>query len=236
MQLLNLTKNNTMAFFEPDFLQFFIELAPNNHKDWFDSNRKRYEQVVKKPFANFIQHMIGRMAELDPSFKDLEPKDCIFRINRDIRFSKDKSPYKLMYSAVIAPGGKKSRAINGVYLEFGPEHVRVYGGVYEVNKEEIHQIRQGILENRAKFKSIYSADPFKSVYGSILGEKNKMLPKEFKPFAAEEPLLYNKQWYFYTQFDPITVLDEKLDDIILDSFLAGREVEEFLFNCIKSTN
>ncbi len=92
-----------MAFFTEDFLNFFIELAPNNHKDWFDLNRKRCEESIKKPFYAFTQHLIDRITKSDAAFKDLLAKDCVFRINRDIRFSKDKSPYKLQYSAVIAP-------------------------------------------------------------------------------------------------------------------------------------
>ena len=70
------------------------------------------------------------MAKKDKAFDGLEAKDCIFRINRDIRFSKDKTPYKMMVSAVVAPKGKKSKAVNGVYFELGPEYLRVYGGVY----------------------------------------------------------------------------------------------------------
>ena len=92
-----------MAFFTPDFLQFFIELAPNNNKDWFDINRKRYENSVKEPFKKFVQQLIGELAKSNPAFESLEAKDCIFRINRDVRFSKDKIPYKMMVSAVIAP-------------------------------------------------------------------------------------------------------------------------------------
>ena len=80
-----------MAFFNPDFLQFFIDLAPNNNKDWFDLNRKRYEAKVKEPFKLFVQHVINEIEKTDISFKELEAKDCIFRINRDNRFSKEKS-------------------------------------------------------------------------------------------------------------------------------------------------
>jgi hypothetical protein len=130
-----------MTFFEPDFLQFFKDLAPNNNKDWFDVNRKRYEEIVKIPFKKFVQHVISEMAKKDSAFKSLEAKDCIFRINRDVRFSKEKQPYKLMVSAVISPKGKKDKAINGVYFELTPEHVRVYGGVYEIEKDDL-QIRQ----------------------------------------------------------------------------------------------
>ena len=95
-----------MPYFEKDFLEFFKELEKNNNKDWFDANRKRYEKVIKDPFKAFVQKMIDRMHELDSSVI-IQPKDCIFRINRDIRFSKDKTPYKSNVSAVVGVGGKK---------------------------------------------------------------------------------------------------------------------------------
>ncbi len=222
-----------MAFFTPDFLQFFIELAPNNHKDWFDLNRKRYEKSVKEPFKDFVEHIIKEIAKTDASFKDLEAKDCIFRINRDIRFSKDKTPYKMNVSAVVAPEGKKSKAVNGVYFEFGPEHVRVYGGVYEIDKEDLLTVREGIANDLKGFQEAYSNPRFKKVFGTILGEKNKVIPKELKEAAEKEPLIFNKQWYFYAQFDAETVLDPKLDQLLLDCFEAGKPVEHYFNKLIK---
>ena len=225
---LTLNKNIKMAFFSTDFLQFFIDLAPNNNKDWFDLNRKRYEHEVKEPFKKFVQLIIDQLAATDPSFKDLEAKDCIFRINRDIRFAKDKSPYKMMVSAVIAPNGKKSKAVNGIYFEFGPEHVRVYGGIYEIDKEDLLAVREGIAADLEGFQKAYSNVTFTKIFkGGILGEKNKILPKELKESAEKEPLIFNKQWYFYTQMESETVLSDQLDKIVIDCYKAGRPVEEF---------
>ena len=222
-----------MAFFTPDFLQFFIELAPNNHKDWFDLNRKRYEKSVKEPFKDFVEHMIKEIAKTDVSFKDLEAKDCIFRINRDIRFSKDKTPYKMNVSAVVAPEGNKSKAVNGIYFEFGPEHVRVYGGIYEIDKDDLLTVREGIANDLKGFQEAYTNPRFKKVFGTILGEKNKVLPKELKEAAEKESLIFNKQWYFYAQFDAETVLDPKLDQLLLDCFEAGKPVEHYFNKLIK---
>jgi uncharacterized protein (TIGR02453 family) len=216
-----------MSFFSSDYLQFFIELAGNNNKDWFDLNRKRYEQNVKKPFHDFVQHLIDLLAQKDAVFKDLESKDCIFRINRDIRFAKDKSPYKMMCSAVIAPEGKKSKAVNGVYIELGPEHMRVYGGVYEIEKEDLEVVREGIAQDISKFQKAYQT------FGEILGEKNKVLPAHLREAAGIEPLIFNKQWYFYTQFEPETILQENLDEIVLNCYEAGRPVESFFNELIK---
>jgi uncharacterized protein (TIGR02453 family) len=222
-----------MTFFNQDFLQFFMDLAGNNNKDWFDQNRKRYEVNVKDAFKNFVTHIITKLAEEDPAFKDLEASSCIFRINRDIRFSKDKTPYKMNVSAVVTPEGKKSKAINGVYFELGPEHVRVYGGVYEIDKDDLLTVREGIAKNPEKFKKLYSDATFKNVFGEILGEKNKVIPKELKEAAEKEPLIYNKQWYFYKQFDAEVVLSENLDQLILDCYKAGQPVEKFFNELIK---
>ena len=222
-----------MAFFQKDFLDFFIELAPNNNKDWFDLNRKRYENSVKEPFKKFVNHIISKLAEIDPTFKELEAKDCIFRINRDIRFSKDKQPYKMQVSAVVSPLGKKSKAINGVYFELGPEHLRVYGGVYEIDKDDLLTVREGIAENIAEFQKTYNNPLFVKTFGELKGEKNKIIPKELKLAAEKEPLIFNKQWYFYTQFEPERILINNLDETIINCYKAGRPVEEFFNKLIK---
>lgn len=216
-----------MSFFSQDYLDFFIELAGNNNKDWFDLNRKRYEENIKKPFHNFTQHLINEIAKTDASFKDLEAKNCIFRINRDIRFSKDKAPYKMMCSAVITPGGKKSKAINGVYFELGPEHIRAYGGVYEVDKEGLETLREGIADNLEDFKKLYSSKKFKSTFGEIRGEKNKVLPSHLKEIAENESLIYNKQFYFFAEFPAQSVTSQDLDKIILECYEAGKPIEAF---------
>lgn len=222
-----------MAFFTTDYLNFFIELAANNNKDWFDLNRKRYEQNVKKPFSDFVQHLIHSLAEKDASFSELEVKNCVFRINRDIRFSKDKTPYKMMCSAVVTPEGKKSKAVNGVYFEFGPEHMRVYGGVYEIDKDDLETVRDAMAQDISRFQKVYKNPLFVKTFGEILGEKNKVLPAHLREAAAKEPFIFNKQWYFYTQFEPETILQDNLDQIVLNCYEAGRPVEAYFNALIK---
>lgn len=216
-----------MGYFSPDYLDFFIELAANNHKDWFDLNRKRYEASVKKPFAQFTQTLIDQIAVDNPSFQHLLAKDCIFRINRDIRFSADKTPYKLMCSAVVSPEGKKSTAINGIYFELTPEHVRVYGGIYEIDKDNLLELREGIAAHADEFKRLVSAPSFSSFYGEIHGEKNKMLPTHLKSAAAQEPLIFNKQFYFYATFPAELMLQDELLDTLCKAYEIGRPIESF---------
>jgi uncharacterized protein (TIGR02453 family) len=224
-----------MSFFTEDYLHFFIELAGNNHKTWFDENRKRYEASIKKPFYAFTQHLIQKLSEKDVQFQDLQAKDCVFRINRDIRFSKDKTPYKLMCSAVVAPNGKKSKAVNGIYFELSPEHVRAYGGIYEIEKEDLELVREGIAANMDEFRAIYSSKTFKRTFGTILGDKNKILPAHLKEAAQQESLIFNKQWYFYAEFPAEHLLSDELDQTILRCYDAGKPLEQFFNQFIQRT-
>ncbi len=222
-----------MAFFTADFIQFFKDLAPNNHKDWFDENRSRYEDNVREPFKKFVGHLIGELNKVNINFKDLEPKDCIFRINRDIRFAKDKTPYKMNVSALMAVGGKKNYMGEGVYIELGPEHVRVYSGLYEVDKEALLQLREGIAQNLSEFKKLYSDKKFESAFGSIQGDKNKIIPKELREAAEKENLIFNKQFYYFAEFQPEKILDKDFDKTVIELYQTARPMEQFFSKLLK---
>jgi uncharacterized protein (TIGR02453 family) len=217
-----------MAYFTEDFLNFFKELAANNHRDWFHENKKRYEKSVKEPFKDFVQDMINKAADEDDRFAG-EAKDAIFRINRDIRFSKDKSPYKLQMGAVISPGGKKEgMGIPGMYLELGPEHFRFYSGLYMPEKDVLHQVRQYIMKHSSELDAILADKNFKKKFGELRGEKNKTLPKEFNEAAEKQPLLFNKQFYFFASLPPETILREDFAEVIMDHFQASERMRKFL--------
>jgi uncharacterized protein (TIGR02453 family) len=221
-----------MKWFTADYLSFFKELESNNHKEWFDANRKRYEANVKKPFYAFTDHMIGLLAKGDPSLEGITAKDCVFRINRDIRFSNDKTPYKLNQSAIITPMGRKNHTYPGVYFEASANDCRVYGGVYFAEKDALNNIRTAIAANVDLFESIISDKAFVDVYGEVQGEKNVRLPKEFEEAAKRQSLLFNKQWYFFTKFAPESILQDELDQRMLKAVKAGEKMTAFLKEAI----
>jgi len=220
-----------MAYFSSDFLAFFKELAANNHKDWFDENRKRYEKNVKKAFEVFVTDLIALVHKHDSAI-EITYKEAIFRINRDIRFSKDKSPYKLNRSAIISPSGRKDKTNPGLYLEMGPAFFRIYSGVYQPNKEQLYDIRAFIIENESAFNKLISDKKFVKVFGEIRGEKNKILPKEFKAKAADIPLLFNKQFYWFTEFEPEIIEQDNLMDTIMDTYLVTKKMMDFFSKAI----
>lgn len=223
-----------MAFFNQDYIDFFIELGANNHKEWFDENRKRYESNVRDPFKAFVNHLISEISKNHPEYKHLESKHCMFRINRDIRFSKDKTPYKTNLSALITPEGKSKHAAKGVYFELSPEHVRVYGGIYEVDKDGLYFIREGIANQLDAFKKLYNDKKFANTFGELRGEKNKIIPKEFKEAGEQEPLIYNKQWYYFAEYGPEYILRDDLDRIIINDFETGQPLQNFFQQLIHS--
>ena len=202
-----------MAWFTNDFNAFFKDLARNNNKEWFDANRKRYEASVKKPFEVFVAEAIKRIGKHDKTVR-IEPKEAIFRINRDIRFSKDKTPYKLNTSAIISPAGRKDHATPGIYFELGPESVKFYGGAYQPEKEQLERIRTAIMRDPKGFRKTIENKAFTAMFDGVLGDANKVLPVEFKEAAKKEPLIANKQFYVGAE------LPAKLVDRLMDHYLA----------------
>lgn len=221
-----------MSWFSPDFIEFFKELASNNNKDWFDENRERYATVVREPFKVFVQELIARMNVIDNTIA-IEAKDAIFRINRDIRFAKDKSPYKINRSAIISPKGRKDKTTPGLYFEFTPEYVRVYGGVYMLETSQVAAVREAIANDLKGFDQLINAKDFKSTYVEVKGEKAKRLPKELKGIAEKQELLYNKNWYYYTELPPETILSEDLATTIIETYLKGKPLSDFFGNILK---
>ncbi len=222
-----------MNYFKQDFLDFFSELEKNNRKEWFDSNKKRYEITVKLPFIEFINEIIGRIKEDDPTI-NMTAKEAIFRINRDVRFSNDKSSYKSNTSAAISSGGKKDFTSPGIYLELSHKGIGIYGGSNQPDKEYIFKIRSYISENLEEFQNIINAKDFVKSFGTIQGEKNKKIPKEFLDIYAKEPLIVNKQFYYVSNFKPNYILKENLSDLIMEQYYISKPIKNFLTLALNS--
>lgn len=222
-----------MAYFTPTYLQFFKDLAANNNRDWFNDNRKLYEKEVKKPFAAFVKDVIAEIGKRDPKVQ-VEPKNAIFRINRDIRFSKDKTPYNVHNSAIISPEGRKDHEYPGMYIMFSAEKAMMGGGAYSIGKENLYFLREYIIRNEKEFNKLLANKTFKNTYGEILGEKNKILPKEFKEAGAQIPELFHKQFYFMADLPADVVLREDLMKVVTDHWEAGDSMRRFLIKGLHS--
>ena len=170
---------------QPSTLKFLKDLKKNNNKPWFDAHRKEYE-AAKKDFEQMIQAVIDRHGKTDKTISHLKAKDCLFRINRDIRFSKDKTPYKTNMGAYINRGGKKS-LYGGYYFHCEPGQSFVGGGLWMPMPIELNKVRQEIDYNLAEFKKIIGSKKFKSVYNDVSRDAEYTLSRVPKGYEADNP-------------------------------------------------
>jgi uncharacterized protein (TIGR02453 family) len=165
-----------MNMLQPTTLKFLKDLEKNNNKPWFDAHRAAYE-AAKADFAGFIQQVIDKHGKGDPSIKNLVAKDCMFRINRDIRFSKNKTPYKNNFGASINRGGKQSVSSAGYYFHLQPGQSFTGGGIW----------MQEIDYNFKEFKKIIGSKKFKTVYGDLSHDAEYKLVRVPKGYEPDNP-------------------------------------------------
>ncbi len=165
-------------------IKFLKDLKKNNNKPWFDVNRKRYEEA-KADYAYFIQKVIDSFGKKDASIKTLIAKDCMFRINRDVRFAKDKSPYKTNFGASINAGGRKAMNSAGYYFHLEPGGAFAGGGIYVPEADVLKKIRQEIDYNYPAFKKIVSSKKFKAAYGDLDKSKEFSLSRVPKGYEVD---------------------------------------------------
>ncbi|MEP4090972.1 DUF2461 domain-containing protein [Reichenbachiella sp.] len=220
-----------MTYFTQDFIQFFTDLAQNNQKEWFHANKKRYESSVKKPFEHFLTDLIHEIQKEESSL-EIQPKDCVLRINRDLRFSKDKTPYNLHYSAVVSNAGRKDKSVPGIFLRFTPEEVGIMGGAYVLDKDQLQALRTHIAQDPKKLEKLASTEPFASKFGELKGDESKRMPIEFQEQVKQIPLLSRKQFYFVAKRETALITNENLLTEMMDYWHAMRPINRFLTQII----
>ncbi|MEM6726716.1 MAG: DUF2461 domain-containing protein, partial [Bacteroidota bacterium] len=183
---------------------------------------------------SFVDLLIERVRdEVDPEVL-ITSKEAIFRINRDIRFSKDKTPYKTQMSAIISPGGKKDKTDPGLYIQFNHQSTSLFTGFYMGSTKQVYAIREAIAKDTKHFQSIISDKKFLDHFPEgIQGEKAKRIPKEFTEAAAEEPLIYNKQFYCSTSYPASRILQDDLIDFMIEHYHAAKPLVDFIRPIIK---
>lgn len=195
---------------EKSTLKFLSDLKANNNREWFLENKTSYEKA-KSNFVAFVQTLIDEVAKTDKGLKGLDAKKCVFRINRDIRFSTDKSPYKSNMGASFSAGGKNSN-VAGYYLHIEGDKSFLAGGKWMPEAAELAAIRQEIDYNTKEFKKIIGAKDFVKFYGELSKEDSlKTAPKGYPKDHPELELLKLKSF--------IAVNDFKTKNIFESTFL-----------------
>lgn len=210
-------------------LKFLEELRKNNHREWFLTHKKEYE-ASKKEFTDFVNELIVKHGSRDASIAHLQAKDCLFRINRDVRFSKDKSPYKTNFGASISAGGKKG-GLAGYYFHLEPGGSFVGGGLYMPEAPQLAKVRQEIDYSWEEFLEIFKKENFKRIYGDLDRSDEFRLIRMPKGYENDHPAaeyLKLKSFVAIKQLSDEEVLNANLPDQILEAFTALQPLNELI--------
>lgn len=217
-----------MKKIEKSTLAFLSDLKKNNDKEWFDRNRKRY-QDAKENFEGFVQDVIDEIVAIEPVMKGLEAKSCIFRINRDIRFSNDKSPYKTNFGAFIVRGGRKNGdRFAGYYLHVEPGDGMLAGGAYIPPAPWLSAIREKVSEEPGKFLKIIHDPQFIKLFGSIQGEKLKSAPRDYDKVHPMIEFLKHKSFLAVNSPSDNKLTDPRFFEYVITVFRAMKPLNDFL--------
>lgn len=207
-------------------LKFLEQLAENNSKEWMDLNRDWYQEC-RQEFIAFVEALLKEMQAFEPGVAGLEAKKCIFRINRDIRFSNDKRPYKVNFGVAISEGGKHSENPS-YYLHLQPHQNFVGGGIYMPPGETLKKIRQEVDYNPEELKKVVDQSDFKSVFGAIRGEKLKTAPKGYPKGHPNIEFLKLKSFTVITDLSDQVVGSEQLIDTAIKHFKLMKPFNDYL--------
>ena len=211
--------------------QFLTQLRKNNNRSWFNANKAQYTEA-KKEFEQFVEILIPIIKDIDPGIDVTSAKECMFRIFRDVRFSKDKLPYKTNFGAFIAKGGRKS-PFAGYYIHLEPGESFVGGGVYMPESKYLKAIRTEIYENVEGYKKIINSAAFKKHFSGIYGDKLKSAPRDFPKDFEDIDLLKNKHYVVAQKVANSFWTSEKSIEELIKIFEIQFLFNQFLNRAIK---
>jgi uncharacterized protein (TIGR02453 family) len=228
----------TFTGFRPEAIQFLVDLTENNDRAWFQPRKGDYERLLKEPLEALIATLAERFAARGIPLR-ADPSKSPFRIYRDVRFSKDKSPYKTNLGASFpwlgdgtVAGDSRSHTTNvhssGGYFHLSPGEIFVGGGIWHPERPWLEAFRRRVIDEPARIRKLVDEPEFKATFGSIGGDSLVRVPTGFPPDHAEAELLKLKDVTFGRRLSDAEALSPRLPDVICDCFEAAMPVMRYL--------
>lgn len=211
-------------------LNFLKALKKNNNRDWFAKNKHLYEDA-KNDFENFVGELIEKISDFDPTVIGLQPKECTFRIYKDIRFSKDKTPYKTNMGAAINEGGRKM-PLPGYYFHLQPGGCFLAGGLYLPTGDKLLAVRNAIVRTKGELQKILNSKDFKK-YWKLWEDKLKTAPKGFPKDHPDVELLKFKSFIAVHEIGDEIALSSKAIDYSAKAFKTVKPLLDFLGEAVR---
>jgi uncharacterized protein (TIGR02453 family) len=219
---------NTFPGFPPEGMAFLRNLKKHNDREWFTPRKAVFEETVKKPMIELVSAIHREMLRFAPDYVG-EPAKCVYRIYRDTRFSKDKTPYKTYASALFLRNGfDKYSGCAGYYFAISPENIEIAGGIYTPDRDVLQAVRQHIADNHKDFRRTFETAKVRKLFGELSGESLTRVPKGF---AADHPaadLLRRKHYLLDAHADAALSTTPKLLGEIVTRIEAMTPFIEFL--------
>jgi uncharacterized protein (TIGR02453 family) len=208
-------------------LEFLTGLSQHNDRDWFTANKKQYEKA-KAEVENFVSQLLPVIGAFDEKVQYLKAKDCMFRIFRDVRFAKDKSPYKTNMGAWITAKGRKSPG-PGYYVHIQPGESFLAAGIYMPEPEQLKLIRKEIYYNIDEFLTLLNDKNLKKYFGNIDDwDKAKTAPRDFPKDFPHMDILKNRHFTVSCPLTDEQVISEDFTAMVGSAFKAAYPYNQFL--------
>ena len=205
-----------MASLSPKVLEFLKKLKKNNNREWFTENKDEYEEA-RVCMELFADELLFGMQKID-DIETATGKKSLYRIYRDVRFSKDKTPYKNSMSGYFKRATAAKRG--GYYFYFEPGHIMIGGGFWGPNKEDLQLLREQLSQDADPLRAVLSKNDFKESFGGLIGEQLKTAPKGFPKDHEEIDLLRFKQFIVKKDFTEADTKKENFSELMVSSFSA----------------
>lgn len=216
-------------------LHFLDDLKSNNHKEWFHAQKKRYDDY-KNDYHDIIDILLKNLKPFDAKLEPLEVKHCTFRINRDIRFSKDKSPYKT-HMGIWLSQNRMMKNAPGYYLHIDPKESFVAGGLWCPEADELKKIRKEIAFFRQDLEQILKEKKFNKYFSDLDRPENQVLKTAPKGYEKDHPALHWLQLKSFTASYPLTSQDitkQKTLDQVVEIMKLLKPLNDFIYRAIET--
>lgn len=217
----------------PALTAFLADLAENNRREWFEAHRPAY-QALRDQFTAFVGEVIERTADFDDRVRWKDPRDCLFRIYRDVRFSNDKSPYKTTFSAYISEQNRRG-APPGYYLEVDEKGVMLAAaGIWLPPAPVLARLRASLAEHPERFERVLRSRGFRKTFGELQGDR---LTRPPRGYTADTPLIEHikrKSYIVWRETDAREITHDDALSYVVDSYRTARPLVDWVRGVLES--
>lgn len=217
----------------PALTAFLAGLAQDNRRDWFEAHRPEY-QALRDQFTDFVGQVIERTADFDERVRWKDPRECLFRIYRDVRFSADKSPYKTTFSAYISEQNRRG-APPGYYLEVDEKGVLLAAaGIWLPPADVLARLRASLAEHPERFERVLRSRGFRKMFGELQGDR---LTRPPRGYTAETPLIEHikrKSYIVWRETDARQVTHDDALAYVVESYRTARPLVDWVRRVLES--